>query len=205
MTGGPNRQDGTGKCLGWSKAAPIHTAMEGLHRRTFHVECGKQRVFTYFCRMWSLAAKCDPQHQVNDPITLTGGGDQALEECFIQATLKLLRKVAIEELSNWQPPGLYSWPYLVPKKDQRGHLAKGLYILNIYLVNETFHMETTASILADMNQGKAVTSVDLKDTAMFLQQRAVRNFLCFIVARKVNYSSELHSFRLAQTLPVSLT
>ena len=59
--------------------------------------------------MWSLATESGPLNQVNDPITLASEGDQALEDCFIQATLKLLRKGAIKELCNWQSPGLYSW------------------------------------------------------------------------------------------------
>jgi hypothetical protein len=94
---------------------------------------------------------------------------------------ELLRKGAIEVISDQGSPGFYSRLFAVPKKGtQQWRPILDLSILNTYVECPKFKMETIASIRLAIRRGDWATSIDLQDAYQHIDiHPASRRFLRF--------------------------
>jgi hypothetical protein len=81
---------------------------------------------------------------------------------------ELLDKEVLEVVQNPNTPGYYGRLFIRPKpvcpiKGKRWRSIMDVSCLNEYVVNPSFHMETTKSIQASMRAGMWATSIDLTD------------------------------------------
>ena len=82
----------------------------------------------------------------------------------IAAVDALIAKNAIREVNpGLDGPGFYSHLFLVPKKSGGFRPILNLTALNRYVVKRTFRMETSRTILAAVDPGDWMVSIDLKD------------------------------------------
>ena len=98
----------------------------------------------------------------------------------------LLKKGAVEEVSNHGSPGFYSRLFIVPKSKGGWRPVLDLSVLNRYLRRIKFKMETPMSIRGAIRQRDWACSIDLKDAYFHVPvHRAYRKFLRFSWGGKV--------------------
>jgi hypothetical protein len=90
-------------------------------------------------------------------------GNIQKQEALRQAVLELKQKGVLETVKNLSSPGYYGRLFLTPKSENRWRPIIDMSGLNIYVQNETFHMETVSSIQDAMHPGMWVTTIDLTD------------------------------------------
>ena len=90
------------------------------------------------------------------------------------------QKQAIEPVTHPWSPGFYSHIFLVPKKNGKWRPVIDLSSLNVHIRCPTFRMETSALVMAALQQGEWATSLDLSDAYFHIPIHTVsRRFLRF--------------------------
>ena len=103
-----------------------------------------------------------------------------------QAVDALLRKGAIERVTNVRSLGFYSWLFLVPKKTGDLRPVIDLSTLNRHMVVPHFKMETQGSVRSAIRSQEWVVSIDIRDAYLHVpMHQAVRKYLRFVVNKKV--------------------
>jgi hypothetical protein len=90
-------------------------------------------------------------------------GDRIRHKALQAAVQELLSKQVLEPVARESSPGFYSRLFLTPKQDGTWRVIIDLSEINQYIKNESFQMETAASIQKSLRPDMFVTSIDLKD------------------------------------------
>ena len=103
-----------------------------------------------------------------------------------QAVDALLRKGAIEWVTNVKSLGFYSRLFLVPKKTGDLRPVIDLSTLNRHMVVPHFKMETQGSIRSAIRRQEWTVSIDIRDAYLHVpMHQAVRKYLRFVVNKEV--------------------
>ena len=80
-----------------------------------------------------------------------------------QEVASLLSNGATEEVLSISPPGFYGRIFVIPKSSGRWRPVLDLSVLNTFLTDLSFRMETPSSVRGSVHQGDWATSIDLLD------------------------------------------
>ena len=130
-------------------------------------------------RGYILPFKSQPPLSIS-PVDIQLPGDT--DKCRILDTeiLTMSQKQAIEPVTQPLSPGFYSHIFLVPKKNGKWRPVIDLSSLNVHIRCPTFRMETSALVMAALQQGEWATSLDLSDAYFHIPIHTVsRRYLRF--------------------------
>lgn len=98
----------------------------------------------------------------------------------------MLKKGAIESVSDPNTPGFYSLMFLKPKKSGELRPIIDLSTLNLCITCPTFKMETAQSIRSVLTKGQWVASLDMKDAYFHIPiRKSFRKYLRFAFMDKI--------------------
>ena len=117
--------------------------------------------------------------------------DQAKQSALTIVIDQLLENKCIRKMSETEC-GFFSRVFLVPKRAGGWRLVIDLSVLNSYLAQVTFEMDTLAKVKLVARQGMWATSLDLSDAYHHVPIREdCQRFLCFQVGDMLHVSSPL--------------
>ena len=110
------------------------------------------------------------------PFLMSSYSNRAKDSILAKTVTELLKKGAIERVSDLHSPGFYSRLFLVPKPNNKWRPVIDLSLLNQHLTVPTFKMETAEVIRASLKTWQWVTSIDIKDAYLHvpMHQKAQR-------------------------------
>ena len=119
-----------------------------------------------------------PPKLVNEPVHFVSGHEQEMQKHY--AAQELLSKGVVEVVKDTTSPGMYHRLFMRPKPDGSLRPIIDLSPLNKMIHNETFKMETPASIRHALQVGEFTLQLDLKDAYFHIpMKKAYRKFMRF--------------------------